>query len=62
MKALNTWIKFLSPINMFFLVLSFYNLVILVGKKLEKCGNSNKNVNNKNFEITNLKGKKGYSQ
>jgi hypothetical protein len=45
MKALNTWIKPPSQTNM---VSNFSNLVILVGKKIQKkSGNSKKNVNNK---------------
>jgi len=48
-KALNSWIKPPSPMNTFFLVSNFPNLVILVGKKMENnCANSKKVVN-KNF-------------
>jgi hypothetical protein len=35
-KVLNSWIKTPSPTNIFFLVLKFFNLVILVGKKWKK--------------------------
>jgi hypothetical protein len=61
-KALNNWIKTPSQTNMFFLVSKFLNLVILVGKKLEKMWKFKEKCkqqkNCKNFEITNLKGKK----